>query len=106
MTGDSIIDILLNRRSLSPSHPPPPFKMASYKELVEDLRFNFKSGITKSRDYRLNQLKNLMKMYEEGEDELIEALKEDLGKPATESLIFEIDFNKNFIKLAIASMDE
>ena len=45
-------------------------------------------------------------MYEEGEDELIAALKEDLGKPATEALIFEIDFNKNFVKLAIAEMDK
>ena len=80
--------------------------MANYGEIVEALRFNFKSGITKSREYRLKQLKNLSKMYEEGEDELIAALKEDLGKPATEALIFEIDFNKNFVKLAIAEMDK
>ena len=74
--------------------------------MVENLRGNFKSGITKSREYRLGQLKKLMKMYEEGEDELVAALKEDLGKPSTEALMFEVDFNKNFVKHAIASLDE
>jgi len=74
--------------------------------LIENLRGNFKSGITKSRAYRLAQLKKLMKMYEEGEDELVAALKEDLGKPSTEALMFEIDFNKDFVKHAIASLDK
>ena len=73
--------------------------------LVENLRSNFKSGITKSREYRLKQLNNLMKMYEEGENDLVAALKEDLGKPSAEALMFEIDFNKNFIIHAIASLD-
>jgi len=74
--------------------------------MVENLRGNFKSGITKSREYRIGQLKKLMEMYEEGEDELVAALKEDLGKPSTEALMFEVDFNKNFVKHAIASLDE
>jgi len=73
--------------------------------LVENLRSNFKSGITKSREYRIKQLNNLMKMYEEGENDLVAALKEDLGKPSAEALMFEIDFNKNFIIQAIASLD-
>ena len=51
-------------------------------------------------------MENLIKMYEEGEDELVAALKEDLGKPTTEALMFEIDFNKNFVKTVIASMDK
>lgn len=80
-------------------------KMANYKAMVETLRSNFKEGITLSRQYRLKQLNALMKMYEEGEDELVAALKEDLSKPNAESLMFEIEFNKDFIKTAIDSME-
>ena len=74
-------------------------------QMVEDLRANFKSGITLGRDYRIKQLKNLMKMYEEGEDEFVTALKEDLGKPAAEALMYEVNFNKDFIRTTIDSMD-
>ena len=80
--------------------------MESFNILVENLRSNFKSGITKSREYRLKQLQNLMKMYEEGENELVAALKQDLGKPSAEALMFEIDFNKNFVKHAISNLDK
>ena len=80
--------------------------MASYSEIIENLRGTFKSGITKSVKYRKNQLENLIKMYTEGEDELVTALKEDLGKPETEALMLEIDFNKNFVKTVLASMDK
>ena len=79
---------------------------SSSTKIVEALRTNFKSGITKSRDYRINQLKNLMKLYEEGEGEIIAALKEDLGKPTAESCMFEIDFNKNVCQTFIAHMDK
>ena len=78
--------------------------MESYTMLIENLRKNFKSGITKSKEYRLAQLKNLMKMYEEGESELIAALKEDLGKPTAEAMMYEVDFNKNFVKHTIAAL--
>lgn len=77
-----------------------------YGKLVEDLRATFKSGTTKSREYRLQQLKSLKKLYEEGETELVNALKEDLGKPFTEAVVYEIEFNKNFVISAIASMDK
>merc|ERR1712223_2162622 len=78
--------------------------MESYTMLIENLRKNFKSGITKTKEYRLAQLKNLMKMYEEGESELIAALKEDLGKPTAEAMMYEVDFNKNFVKHTIAAL--
>ena len=77
-----------------------------YGKLVEDLRATFKSGTTKSREYRLQQLKSLKKLYEAGETELVNALKEDLGKPFTEAVVYEIEFNKNFVISAIASMDK
>ena len=92
----------LKREDLSFAHS----KMAVYTEIIENLRGTFKSGITKNVKYRKTQLENLIRLYNEGEDELITALKEDLGKPETEALMFEIDFNKNFVKTVLASMDK
>jgi len=79
--------------------------MASYHELVETLRSNFKSGITSSRQYRINQVNNFKKMLEEGESDLVEALKKDLSKPSAEAINFEIDFIKNVIKSTMANFD-
>ena len=79
--------------------------MASYHELVETLRSNFKSGITSSRQYRINQVNNFKKMLEEGEADLVEALKKDLSKPSAEAINFEIDFIKNVIKSTMANFD-
>ena len=79
--------------------------MASYHELVETLRSNFKSGITSSRQYRINQVNNFKKMLEEGEADLVEALKKDLSKPSAEAINFEIDFIKNVINSTMANFD-
>ena len=80
--------------------------MASYKEVVEKLRTNFKSGITTSTQYRIEQLKRLKRLYDESENELVEALKHDLGKPSAEAINFEIDFNKLFVRNALASLEK
>ncbi len=72
-----------------------------YSEVLERLRETFRSGVTKSVDYRITQLNNLTKMYEEGQDELVAALKEDLGKPFAEAVNFETDFNKNCIRTTL-----
>ena len=77
-----------------------------YTEMVDQLRTNFKSGITTSKQYRIDQLKKLQRLYEECEKDLIEALKQDLGKPDAEALNFEIDFNKKFVKTTLASMEK
>ena len=77
-----------------------------YGETMELLRETFRSGVTKSVDYRVMQLNNLMKMYEEGADEFAEALKLDLGKPWAESINFETDFNKNYIKTTLYHLNK
>ena len=48
------------------------------KEIVENLRGTFKSGITRTPKYRKTQLENLIKLYEEGEDEVETLFNEDL----------------------------
>jgi aldehyde dehydrogenase (NAD+) len=80
--------------------------MADHSQILERLRATFASGVTKSRTYRINQLKNLQRLYEEGQDELVAALKADLGKPSAEAVNFEVDFNKNFVRTTLDSLDK
>ena len=80
--------------------------MADYQELVENLRTNFNSGITTTKQYRIEQLKNLIRLLEEGENELAAALKEDLGKPSAEAVNFEIDLTKTATKTTLASFEK
>ena len=80
--------------------------MADYQELVENLRTNFNSGITTTKQYRTEQLKKLIRLLEEGENELAAALKEDLGKPSAEAVNFEIDLTKTATKTTLASFEK
>ena len=61
-------------------------------DTVTRLRSHFDSGRTKPIPWRLAQLKGLDRMLKESADELVAALKEDLGRPAPESFLTEIDF--------------
>lgn len=47
---------------------------------------------------RERQLKNLLRMYEERETEMINALHADLRRPKQESLVVETEFLKNDVK--------
>ena len=48
--------------------------------MVDKLRKGFKSGKTREKSYRIQQLKNLFKMLEEREDQILEAGYNDLRK--------------------------
>ena len=54
-------------------------------------------GKTKSVEWRIRQLKGLMKMYEENEALFYDALDKDLRKPKWESMAAEFENNKNDI---------
>ena len=56
-------------------------------QLVSDTRKVFKSGRTLEVSWRLNQLKNLLRMIEEQRDAMVAALKKDLNKVTTHTLI-------------------
>lgn len=59
---------------------------------VARLRSHYDSGRTKPIPWRLAQLKGLERLLKESGDELVDALREDLGRAAPESLLAEIDF--------------
>ena len=54
-------------------------------------------GKTKSVEWRIKQLKGLMKMYEENDTLFYDALDKDLRKPKWESMAAEVENNKNDI---------
>lgn len=58
--------------------------------LVKDLRKIFHTGKTKSYEWRVSQLKSILKMLEERERDIIKALHKDLSKPEFEAFISEV----------------
>ncbi|WP_026930030.1 aldehyde dehydrogenase family protein [Glycomyces tenuis] len=65
---------------------------AHLSDTVARLRSHYDSGRTKPIPWRLAQLKGLDRMLKESGGELVEALREDLGKAAPESFLAELDF--------------
>lgn len=58
--------------------------------LIDKLRAVFATGRTKDLDWRRQQLKGLIRLLEDNEQELAEALSDDLGKPAMTAFLGEI----------------
>uniref|UniRef100_A0A2P2LRG1 Aldehyde dehydrogenase family 3 member I1ic-like n=1 Tax=Rhizophora mucronata TaxID=61149 RepID=A0A2P2LRG1_RHIMU len=61
--------------------------------LVTELRQQFNSGKTKSYEWRVSQLKGIVKMVEDKEKEIAEALHMDLDKPELEAFVSEVLIN-------------
>lgn len=61
----------------------------SLPDVVARLRSTFRTGRTKSLDWRLSQLQALKKLMLEGRNDLCEGLKRDLGKSAMEGWVTE-----------------
>ena len=61
--------------------------------MVAELRGTFTSGKTRSYEWRISQLKGILKMMEDNENEIVDALRSDLNKPAFESVLYEVFFN-------------
>jgi len=63
--------------------------------LVKELRVSFGSGKTRSYEWRISQVKALLKMVDEQQDQIIDALRSDLAKPPLETVVYEV---RNFTK--------
>ncbi|XP_036233737.1 aldehyde dehydrogenase, dimeric NADP-preferring isoform X4 [Bactrocera oleae] len=80
--------------------------MANFEDIVQRCRTAFASGKTKDVNFRRKQLENLLKMYEEHENEMISALDADLRRPKQESLVVETEFLKNDIKHILYNLED
>ena len=61
-----------------------------YLPLVEEMRTGFRSGLTRPLEWRRGQLRQIQRLLEEGEGELLAALETDLGKPGLEGWASDI----------------
>ncbi|KAF8405705.1 hypothetical protein HHK36_007782 [Tetracentron sinense] len=80
------------------------FDSDSAASLVKELRRTFTSGKTKSYEWRISQLKNILKMVDENEKQIVEALRKDLSKPELEAFVSEISMTKASCKLAVKEL--
>uniref|UniRef100_A0A1D1Z4F3 aldehyde dehydrogenase (NAD(+)) n=1 Tax=Anthurium amnicola TaxID=1678845 RepID=A0A1D1Z4F3_9ARAE len=80
------------------------FDGESAAELVGELRHSFRTGRTRSYEWRADQLRSLVRMIDEEEEGIIEALRADLSKPEMESFLHEIGLAKNACKLALKEL--
>lgn len=86
----------------------PPAKTLSDKEIaetVQKLRATFESGVTRSAEWRLNQLRQLYRMIEDEEPRILAALTSDLGKSAAEGFIAETGVVMGELKLQLSSVE-
>jgi aldehyde dehydrogenase (NAD+) len=72
--------------------------------LVSRLRASFDSGATRGAEWRATQLRQLMRMIEDNEEQILGALKSDLGKSNYEGWIGETNFVKAEIKFTLKSL--
>lgn len=80
--------------------------VASISGTVAMLRTTFNSGATRPLAWRATQLRNMISMLEENEEEFLEALRIDLGKPSTEAFITDIAFVTGEIKLMVKNLNK
>ncbi|MBK7585391.1 MAG: aldehyde dehydrogenase family protein [Myxococcales bacterium] len=84
-----------------------PAKSLSDQEIadtVQKLRATFESGVTRSAEWRMNQLRQLYRMIEDEEPKFLAALTSDLGKCAAEGWLGETGFVLNELKLQLANL--
>lgn len=78
--------------------------MSEVDKHLGDLQATFRSGKTRSYEWRLQQLKQIVKLIDENEEALIEALHQDSGKAKFTALAGEILFVKSEANYAIKKL--
>lgn len=66
------------------------FGAETASSLVKELRDNFGKGTTRSYEWRVSQVKALLKAVVENEDQIVGALCSDLAKPPLETVVYEV----------------
>uniref|UniRef100_A0A4Y0BN44 Aldehyde dehydrogenase domain-containing protein n=2 Tax=Anopheles funestus TaxID=62324 RepID=A0A4Y0BN44_ANOFN len=78
----------------------------SFSDVVQQLRTTFNSGKTRDVDFRLNQLKALLRCYEENTTEMANVLAADLRKHKQEAHLLEIEFILNDLRNTLFNLRE
>jgi beta-apo-4'-carotenal oxygenase len=73
---------------------------------IDTIQTTFRAQKTKPISYRLTQLRKLYWGIVDNEDALVEACKQDLGKPTFETFLSEIDWCKNDIVFVTKNLEK
>jgi len=76
----------------------------SFNDDVQVLRTNFRSGISQPLDWRKEQLRQLQKLLQNHEADLLQALQKDLGKHHAEGWSTELGFLHRDIRYAVKNL--
>ncbi|KAB1221082.1 Aldehyde dehydrogenase family 3 member H1 [Morella rubra] len=82
------------------------FDAEAASRLVEELRGGFTAGKTRTYEWRMSQLKGIMKIVEDHEQEIVEALRSDLSKPELEAVIYEVSMVNSACSVAIKKLKQ
>ncbi len=78
--------------------------MNTWQSLLDDLNHTFRTGLTRPVSWRKEQLKQLLQFLNDHEQDLLDALKKDLGKHSSEARLTELQFLRSDIKHTLASI--
>ena len=74
--------------------------------MMKELRGSFGSGKTRSYEWRVSQVKALLKMVTDNEKQIIDALLSDLAKPPLETVVYEIGMFKNSCEVILKELKQ
>ncbi|XP_011031097.1 PREDICTED: aldehyde dehydrogenase family 3 member H1-like [Populus euphratica] len=83
-----------------------PFDANEAPSLVKELKESFRTGRTRSYEWRVSQLKGIEKIVEEREKDISEALYKDLSKPEFEAFVSEIAAVKSSCEEALKELKQ
>jgi len=75
-------------------------------QAIKEAKEAFRTGRTKDVRFRKKQLRQLLKLLEERKDEICQALKDDLNKPAFETTLCEYNLMRNDIYELLHLLDD
>ncbi|XP_011883251.1 PREDICTED: aldehyde dehydrogenase, dimeric NADP-preferring isoform X3 [Vollenhovia emeryi] len=78
----------------------------NYAEVVQQSRDTFNSGKTRPLEWRIKQLKQLIRMLTETSSEMVEALATDLHRSKFETFALEIDYTIQEVKYMLMHIKE
>lgn len=64
--------------------------VAAVPHIVKDLQRTVRSGITRTVEWRMQQLRAILKLVQENEERITQVLAQDIGKPSHEVFLTEV----------------
>ncbi|XP_059471477.1 aldehyde dehydrogenase family 3 member B1-like isoform X2 [Neocloeon triangulifer] len=103
-SDDNSTGILSDSHAGAPENPAA--AMSTFSSVVQRAHNAFQSGRTRDVEFRRRTLKQMLRMYEENTNEMLEVLNKDLRKSKQEATVLEVEYLKNDIRSCLAHLDD